>query len=124
MAITSASSPSSRFDARHQAFDQSDVAVDPARAQRGHGVAADDFARRFELDARQPRRALEQAVHGGAQARRQRGAEQAAVAVDGVEGRRGAEVDDDRGHAVQLGGGQGVDDAVGAHLARVVDGDR
>ena len=40
--------------------------------------------------------------------------------ADHVEGRRGAEVDDDRRTAVQRGGGERVDDPVGADLARVV----
>ena len=43
---------------------------------------------------------------------------------DDVVGDRGAEVDDDAGTADPIVGGDGVDEPVGAHLARVVDPDR
>src|SRR5690606_10254779 len=47
-----------------------------------------------------------------------------ALRGDGLEGGGGAEVDDDRGAAVEVEGGDGVRDAVGADLLGVVVEDR
>ena len=76
--------------------------------------------RALQLDARQLRRALEKRLQRDADAGRDGAADVVALAGDGVEHRRRAEVDDDERRAVQLDGGDGVDDAVGADVARAV----
>ena len=55
---------------------------------------------------------------------REHAADVLALGRDDVEVGRRAEVDDDHGRAVALLGGDGVDDPVGADLARIVVADR
>ena len=62
--------------------------------------------------------ALRERVERDLAARRERAAEELALGGDDVEVRRGAEVDDDAGAAVEVVRREGVGDAVGADLAR------
>ena len=113
-------------DARDEPVDQADVAVDDARLHRVDGVAADHARRPRDLDARELRGVRAQSASGempmpGAMTPPD---VLALARVDAVEGGRGAEVDHDHRARVALVGGDRVDDAVGADLARVVVEDR
>src|SRR4051794_29280938 len=99
------------------------VAVDDARPDRVDGRLADQRAWFDELDPGQPGGALGQGLERDLHARGDQCAEQRAVVGDHVVGDGGAEVDDDAGGADAVEGGDGVDEAVGAELARVVDAD-
>ena len=74
----------------------------------------------FDLDARKFRRTRNKRVHRPADPRRNDTADKFSVFVDDVEGRRRAEIDDNERRAVLSDRRNVVDDAVRAHLARVV----
>ena len=90
------------------------------RLQRLDGVLGDHRPRPQQLDLAQlgaaPAERLQRDVDAGGD----RAADVLPARADHVEGGGGAEVDDDRRTAEQLGGREGVDDPVGADLARVV----
>ena len=102
------------------ALDQPHVAEDHARLHGGDGRLADGGLGALQLDARQLRGALEQRLEGDADAGGDGAAHVVALAGDGVEYRGRAEVDDDQRRAVELDCGDGVDDAVGADVARAI----
>src|SRR3569833_1435810 len=95
-------------------------AEDDARLQRLDRALADDVAGPYELDLVQLRTALGQRVDRDLDARGDRAADVLPLGRDRVERRRGAEVDHDRRAAVDVRGGQRVDDAVGPDLFGVV----
>ena len=104
--------------------DLSGEAVDEAGLEAADGRLADHARRRDEVDLDEARGAGEERLHRDLDPRREYAADVFALRRDDVEVRRGAEVDDDRGRAVALLRGDGVDDPVGADLARVVVADR
>src|SRR5690606_3216713 len=73
-----------------------------------------------DLDAAQRGGTSEERIEADVDAGEDRTPEVLATGGDGVEGGGGAEVDDDGRPAVQVERGDGVGDAVGAHLLRVV----
>ena len=98
--------------------------VDRARLDRLDRRLADHVLRRHELDAAQRRRAPEERVHRDLDAGEDRAAEVLTLCADRLDRVRGAEVDDDRRAAVEVVCRDGVGDAVGADLLRVVVEDR
>ena len=102
--------------------------VDEPGLQALRGALADHAAglaeRLAELDRRELRGALGERLHRDRDAGADHAAEVLAVGRDRVEGDRGAEVDDGAGVAEAVVGGDGVDEAVGAELERVVEPDR
>src|SRR3954471_3765834 len=101
-------------------IDLAGVAVDDARADRVDRRLADELAWRDEVDLGQLGRALGQRLHRDLDARRDDAAQVLAARADRVEGQRGAEVDDHARALDVVVAGDGVDQAVGADLARVV----
>src|SRR5581483_8220692 len=85
---------------------------------------ADQGAGFHELDLRKLGGAAVEGVDGDLGAGGDDAAEVLAVVGDDVVGDRGAEVDDDAAATQALEGGDRVDEAVGADLARVVHADR
>ena len=115
--------PSSCAHARDDAVHLPGEAVDGPRLHGVHGVLADDRPRVGQLDLEQPGGAGGQGVQGDLDARGDGVAQVLAGGGDGAVGGGGAEVHGDAGTAVQLVGRHGVDDEVGAHLARVAGED-
>ena len=109
-----------RGDPADHPVDLPGEAVDEPGLQRLLGGLADHRARLDELDLEQPGGPGGQRIDRDLDAGGQRAAEELTPGRDHVEVGRGAEVDDHRRPAVERVGGQGVDDAVGADLARVV----
>ena len=111
-------------EAVDEAVDEADVAVDDAGLHRVLRVATDHARRLGDLDARKLGGAGEERVGADLDAGRDDAAKVLALRRDAVEGRRGAEVDDDEAAAEALVRGDAVDDAIGADLARVLVEDR
>src|SRR5262249_19191579 len=99
---------------------QPDVAVGQPRLHAGHGVATNDRARPNQIDPRQLGGGMEQGIGADADAGGDRPAEVLALGGDDVESRGRAEVHHQTAAAVALVGSNGVDDAIGADLTRVV----
>jgi hypothetical protein len=95
-------------------------AVDDPGLQRRARVLADHRRRRDEVHLEEACRAREERVHRDLHAGSEHAPRVLAGGGDDVEVRRGPEVDDDAGRAVELLGGDGVGDPVRADLARVV----
>ena len=106
-------------EARHERL----VAEDRAALDRRGRVAPDRPIGRPQLDPWQLRRPRGERLEPELEPGRDGAADEGAVAGDAVERRRGPEVDDDRGRAVQARGGQGIDEPVRTDLARPVDAD-
>ncbi len=92
--------------------------ITPARMHSSVRVPITFAARR--VGRWQLRRPREQRLGRGAHAGLDHAAEEDAVRRDAVVGRGGAEVDDDRVAPVEAARGERVDDAIGAHGARLV----
>ena len=111
--------------APHDAVHLAGEAVDDAALERVHGVAPDHGRRRDELDAREPRRAVEERLHrdrdarARARRRRTRRARRRRRSSSRCRSRRRCTAP-----PAARERGDGVDDAVGADLARVVHQDR
>ena len=112
----------------HQPLDHADVAPEQPRLHRPDRRPADDPRRFADVDARQPRRALKQGVGGNGHARADRAAEIFPLRRNRIQRRRRPEVDHDQRPAEPLAEflerRDGVDDAIGADLGRVVVQDR
>lgn len=81
--------------AGHDAVYLADEAIEDTGLHTFDGVAANDLIRADDFDTRQFRRALYQGICRDADARADSTAEVGPFLVDGAEGRRRAEVDDD-----------------------------
>ena len=112
------------LDAFDHAVHHRDVTEEYARLDRVHGVAPDHPWRLEEFDGLQLRGPRVERLEGDAHARRNHAPQILATGAHHVEGRRRAEVHDDRQIVVTLVGCHRVDDAVGSDLARVVVEDR
>ena len=97
-----------------------DEAIEDTGLHTFDGIAADDLIRADDFDTRQFRRALDQGVCRDADARADGAAEVIPFLVDGTEGRRRAEVDDDDRAAEFFIRCNGVDDAVGTDFTGIV----
>src|SRR5438309_373649 len=84
-----------------QAVHEPGEAVDRARLDIGRRVSADRFLGPDELDPVEAGRAVHERVDRRPQAGRDRAADELALRVHAVEGRRGAEIDDDDGRPIQ-----------------------
>ena len=107
-------------NAGDERFDQAGVAEDDPGLHARRRVRPDRAHGPHQVDPRQPGGALRERLDRDAQAGGDRSAEVGAVGGDGVEGRRGAEVDDDQGAAVPGEAADRVGDPVRAHLVRIV----
>ena len=87
------------------------------------GVAANDVGRRFEGDSAELGGAAGKSGSGNPQTGGNGNAQQFALVGNDVEGRGGADVDDDAVAGVEVVGGGGVYDAVCADFGWVVGGD-
>ena len=123
VAIARVSLPQLVAHALDDAVDLAGEAVDHAGADRVDGRLADDRARLLEVDAHELGGALVQGLHGDLDPGGDDAAEELAVGRDDVVVDRGAEVDHHAGGVEAVVGGDRVDQAVGAELARVVDAD-
>jgi hypothetical protein len=108
------------LEASDQPFNQPGVAVEDARLEGLDGVAADRRPGLGQFDPVEAGGPFEEGLGGDQQPGGDGAAQVVAVAVDGVEGGGGAEVDDDGRPAVAVVGGQGVGDAVGPDLLGVL----
>src|SRR3954466_2215150 len=108
----------------HERIDLSGEAVDDARADRRHGRAPDQLARRLDLDRRKPRGPLGERLDRDLDAGREDRAEQLAVGGDDVVVDRGAEVDDDARAADAVVCRHRVHETVGPGLVWVLRADR
>ncbi len=111
-------------DAVGDAVDLGGEPVEGARLDRLDGVLADHAAGLDQLDLAQGGGPAEQGLEADLDAGEDGAAEVLARRRDGVERGGRAEVDDDRRAAVEVVGGDGVGDAVGADLLRVLVEDR
>ena len=111
----------SRLDAAHDPVDRLGRAEHDPRADALLRARADHAARRDQLRRGKLGRAPEERLGGAAHPGRDHAAEEHAVLRDAVEGRRRAEVDDDRVARVEPARRERVDDAVGADGERLVD---
>ena len=113
------------FDLSYNVFHQPRPAEHDARLHIGDGVRGDDALRRFDLHAREFRRAARKAFQRAFDPRGDDAADKFARCAENVEGRRGAEIDDDNrlSAAVFFERGDVVDHAVRPHLVRVVHTD-
>ena len=75
----------------------------------------------LDVDAAEPCRAGKESVGTDAEAGRDDAADVLALGGDHIEGRRGAEVDDDTWPAVALKGGDAFDEAIGAEFRGIVN---
>ncbi len=102
-------------DAGAEPLDEPDVSpVDP-RLHAGDGIRPHHHLGLGHVDEGQRRRRVVQRLERQVDPGRDHPAHVGAVEVDHVEGRRGAEVDDDEIAAVAVPGAHGVDQPVGAH---------
>ena len=115
---TPARSASSRRVRASRVAGQPLVADDRPGLDGAHRVAADDPIGHAQLDPRQLRGPGGQGLQAQLQPGRDGAADVGPVGVHAVERGRRAEVHDDRGRAVQAGGGERVDQPVGPDLAR------
>ena len=111
------------MDAFDDTFDQADIAEDQAGLHSFDRGGADGFLRAVQLDPRQHRSSRSEGFCGGGDAGGDGAADVITAGRDGIEGGGGAEVDDDAGGLVEVKGGGGVHDAVGADLPGIVHAD-
>ena len=97
--------------------------VDGAGLHRLGRVLADGVLRLRHVHLDELGGTRRQGLHGDLDAGSDRTAHVVAVGVDDIEVGRGAEVDDHDRRAIPLAAGNGVDDAIGAHLGGVLHGD-
>ncbi len=109
------------LDAGDDAFDEADIAPEDAGLHAGDGARADHLLGARDRHRRQLRRRHGERLERQVDAGRDRAAAIVAVAIDHVEGRGGAEIDDDERPLVALVRRDRVDEAVRSHLLRPVD---
>src|SRR5690606_6974561 len=109
--------------ALHEAFDEAGIAEDEPRLHGVDGIATEHVGGRFERHAVELGGAAGQRAGGKFEAGGDDDAKQGAAGGDNVEGGGGAHVYGDAGPRVEMVGGDGVDDAVGADFGGVVGGD-